>query len=434
MQGIVERIKRAVVIKDEFVESIANEIRDALLEADVAYEIAEGIKKKIIQRYKKESEPGMSKREQLLKLVYEELVSVLGEEAKVELRPKRILLLGLFGSGKTTFAAKLARFYKLRNLSVALICCDVVREAAYEQLEQLAKKAKVIFYGEKENKDASSIAKHALEKLKNVDILIFDSSGRNALDDEMIRELKELASVVKPDEKILVLPADIGKAAKEQVKAFNEAVGITGIAVTKLDATAKAGGALVASVISGAKVLFLSTGEHLHELELYSPRKFIARLLGFPDLETLLEKMKETKVTKIAEKAMKAELTLRDFVEQFSEIRKMGGFANVLSMLGLGGKIDEELLSLQEEKVKKWRYIIDSMTPEERENPEIVDASRIRRIARGSGTSESDVRELLKAYKQAKKLMKLVKPSLLRGLAGFGKMRELTKLLRKIKF
>ncbi len=431
LRSCVERVKKAVLISDELVEEIANDLRRTLLEADVNVKLALELTERIKKSARGEPPKGMSKREYLIKILYDELVAILGEGAEVTLEPKRVLLVGLYGSGKTSFAAKLARYYQRRNLSVGLVCCDTTREAAYDQLKQLASQIRVGFYGERENKDAVTIARNGMQRLRDKDVIIFDSSGRNALDETLAREIKNLSDAVKPDEVILVIPADIGQAAYEQAKAFKEALNITSIAVTKLDATAKGGGALAACAATGTKISFLSVGEKVDDIELYNPERFVSRLLGFGDIEGLLEKIKETDAPKLAEKIMEEEFTIEDFVNQSQEVQKVGSFERIFDMLGMGSKIPSEVLAAQQEKVKRWRYIVDSMTKEERRNPEIINASRIQRIAKGSGTSESDVRELLAAYKQTKKMVKAFKPGALRALTG---MKDVMKMFRKLKF
>ena len=261
------------------------------------------------------------------------------------------------------------------------------------------------------------------------DILIFDSAGRDALDKGLARELKNMGKVVKPDEVLLVIPADIGQDAKEQSTEFNKLVGITGIIVSKMDGTAKGGGALAAASVSGAKVKFLGVGEKIGDLELYDPPRFVSRIIGYGDIQGLIEKAKDAGVEvdkDIAERMLKGRFTLGDFYEQIKQMEKMGSLSKVMDMIpGMGKvKMPKGMIDVQEDKMKRWKYIIDSMTPSEREEPDVIKTSRITRIARGSGTKESDVRELLKNYRQSKKVMRMVKggKGLKRGpLAGLAK-------------
>lgn len=420
LRKIVEKITGAGKIDKEVLEEIIRDLQRTLLEADVdvelVFELSERIRKRALEEKPK---PGLTLKEHVVQVLYEELVNILGEEAKEEITPGRILLVGLFGSGKTTTVAKLAYFYKKCGFKVGIVGCDTFRPAAPEQVEQLAKSINVPYYINKEEKNAATVAREGLEKFKDYDVVIFDSSGRDALDEELARELKELASVIEPDEVLLVVPADIGQAAGPQASEFKKLVGITGIIVTKLDATAKGGGALTSAKIAEAPVKFITVGEKVDDLEIYDPKRFVSRLIGFGDLETLLEKVKEVAKPEIAEKFVKEEFDLNDFVEQVESVQKVGTMDKILDMLGfslpLSKKISPEMLNVQEEKMKKWRHILNSMTPEERAKPEIINASRIRRIAKGSGTSESDVRELVASYKKVKKMMKMVKPEKLKN-------------------
>ena len=270
---------------------------------------------------------------------------------------------------------------------------------------------------------SGDIIRHGLEKFSNRDIIIVDSSGRDALDSEMINEIKLIEKELKPDEIILVIPADIGQAAMEQTKAFKQALNITSVIVTKLDATAKGGGALTACAASGAKIKFITVGERLDDIEQYNPKRFVARLIGFGDLETLLEKVKEITKPELAEKIITEHFDLNDFCEQIDGMQKIGPMEKILDMIGLPTtKIPKDVLNVQESKMKKWKHILKSMTKQERSDPEIINSSRIKRIAKGSGSSEADVIELITSYKKVKKMIKLFKPSKLKGVKGFDKL------------
>lgn len=297
-------------------------------------------------------------------------------------------------------------------MSVCVVCADTHRPAAYDQLKQLADKIGVGFYGERASKDAISIVRNAIDNCGE-DILIVDSAGRDNVNDDLLKEIESIYNILKPDEVLLVISADIGNAVKNLVEAFNSKVPITGIIITKMDSSAKGGGALVASYISGAKVLFLGTGEKIEDFEHYNPKGFVSRLLGMGDLESLLEKIRELEEEEIEIKKYieKGEYNMYVFYEQIKATQKMGSFRKIIEMIpGLGMlNLKKEDVEKQEEKVRKWKYIIDSMTKEERLNPEIINASRIKRIARGSGTSEEEVRELLKAYKMSEKMFHSLK-------------------------
>jgi len=433
LRGTIEKITSLGSVDKEHVEELVKDIQRALIGADVevnlVFQLSESIKKRAFE----DLPAGLTRKEHVVKVVYEELTNIMGKDKPtIELKPKKILLAGLFGSGKTSTAAKLARFYQKKGLKPYLICCDVVRPAAYDQLKQLAEKIDVPFYGEKDEKDSSKVLTNALRH-KHGDVIIVDSSGRNALEDDMIDEIKSLNKIVKGKndaqsasvsyEKILVLPADIGQAAKQQADAFHSALNITDVIVTKLDATAKGGGALTACSATGAKVKFITVGETVEDLQHYDPGKFVARLIGFPDLETLLEKAKSVVDEDKAKKIIKGDFDIEDFYAQIESMQKMGPMSQVLDMMGAGklaGKVPGGL-DVQEEKMKKWRHVINSMTKQERATPEIINSSRIRRIATGSGSSESDVRELLSNYNKVKKMMKKFSPSKLKR-GGMGNM------------
>ena len=412
-------------------DELSKDIEKALLSGDVDVKLAKNLTQKIRERAEKEKPPaGSTAREHVIKVVYEELVKFVGEKSDVPLKQTKILLAGLFGSGKTTTAAKLAKFYQKRGLRPALIACDVTRPAAYEQLQQLAEQLHVPFYGEKTNKIASEIAKNGMQKVK-ADIYIFDSSGRNALDQEMIAEIRAINAVVNPQEKILVIPADIGQAAHAQAKGFQDALGITGVIITKMDGTAKAGGALTACSVTGAQVKWIGTGEKVDALERFDPDRFVSKLIGWGDIQGLVEKAKEAiepeKAEKMAEKLMEGKFTLADFLEQIKAMQKMGSLSSILGNIpGMSGmKLPAGMdLGKQEDKMKRWKFAIESMTVKEKEEPSLLDASRVKRISKGSGVTESEIRELIKQYEQSKKMMKTL---------GGGGMRRgpLAKLAKK---
>ena len=416
----IEKISRLGIVDAGHVEELVRDMQRTLLSADVDVALVMQLSNSIKKRCMEKLPEGLSRKEHVIKVVYEELTDILGgEKSEIALKPKRILLAGLYGTGKTSTAAKLARFYQKKGLKAALVCCDVDRPAAYEQLKQLAEKIDAPFYGEKGSKDARKIIRDAIGKL-NADIIIADSSGRNALDIQLIAEINGINDEMKPDEKILVIPADIGQAARAQAKAFHEALGITDVIVTKTDATAKGGGAITACYETGASVKFITNGEGVDSLEQYEPKKFVGRIIGFPDMETLLEKASSAMDEKKAEKVMSGDFDIEEFYSQFESIKKMGSFSQILDMMGLGkikGKVNIEG---QEEKIRKWRFIIDSMTPKERKNPDVLDSSRIKRIAAGSGAPESDVREFFGNYSKAKKMMKNISPSKMKrgGMGG----------------
>jgi len=437
LRETLRKIAKSLFVDEKLVNELIKDIQKALLYADVNVELVFELTEQIKKRALKERPPtGVSQREHLIRIVYEELVKLLGEEkSKIEIKEKpfKIMFVGLFGSGKTTTIGKLARYYAKKGYKVATVGLDVHRPAAPEQLEQISKKANVQCFIDKKEKDPLKIWNKFKDAVKKFDILLIDTAGRDALSKDLIKELENLHKHIKPQETLLVISADIGQAAKNQAEAFHKVGAITGIVITKMDSSAKAGGALTACAATGAKVKFIGTGEKLEDIEEFNPKGFVSRLLGMGDLEALLSKTEEVitkeKAEDLKKKFLKGEFNLIDLYEQMEAVSKMGPISKLLELIPgmsmLKEKLPREIFQVQEEKLKKWKYIMQSMTVEELENPEILNSSRIERIAKGSGTSVQDVRELIKQYKQAKKLMKLMK--------GTPKEKDMEKMLKKLK-
>jgi signal recognition particle subunit SRP54 len=420
------KIARMGVVDKEAVDLVVKDLQRALIQADVDISMVAGLSASIRKRVLDTKPPsGITIREHFIKILYDELVKFLGaQKGDLDLKPQKILLIGLFGSGKTSTAGKLAKWFKTRGLSVGLTACDTHRPAAKDQLRQLGKKVDAKVY--EEGKKPKDIAKSAIKQSKE-EVMIFDSAGRDALDKGLAKELKDLGKQIKPDEVLLVIPADIGQAARKQAEEFNKLVGITGIIVTKLDGTAKGGAALAAASVSGARVRMIGIGEKLGDLETYDPKRFVGRLIGYGDLEGLLEKARDVGVSKeAAEKMLKGDFTLNEFYDQIGSMQKMGNLSKVVDMIpGMSNvKIPKGMLDVQEEKMKHWKHAINSMTPDEKAHPETIKHSRVVRIAKGAGIPQGEVRELLKYFKQTQKIMKMTKggKGLKRGpLAKFAK-------------
>ncbi|MFH1978085.1 MAG: signal recognition particle receptor subunit alpha [Candidatus Aenigmatarchaeota archaeon] len=411
LKGTLKRITGLGIVDKAAVEEIVKDLQRALLLADVDVALVSELSTKIKKKVLDEKPPvGMTLKEHFVKILYDELVSFLGEEkGEIELKKQKILVIGLFGSGKTTTIGKLAKWFKVRGLKPGLVACDTHRAAAQDQLNQLGDKLEVPVY--REGKKPEDIAKKALEKSKD-DVIIFDSAGRDALDKDLAKELKNLSDIIKPDEVILVIPADIGQAARRQSEEFTKLVGITGVIVSKLDGTAKGGGALVATSVSGAKIKFIGLGEKTDDFQVYDPKRFVSKLIGYGDIQGLLDKAKELGVdSETAKKMLEGEFTLEEFFDQIKSVKKMGSLSGIMEMIPGASKmkIPKGMLDVQEEKMKKWEFAIQSMTPKEKREPDLIKAQRIQRIAKGSGISESEVRDLLKHYKQSKKIMKMTK-------------------------
>jgi len=408
LSGLINRLTTGTNVDKKAVEEILVDMKKILLQSDVDIKLTDELITHIRKKTLEEKLPaGMTLREHVLKTIYDELVVLLGSHAAGLVGKKRILFVGLFGSGKTTTIAKLAKYFQKQGLKPALIALDYHRPAAPQQLEQLGKQIGVPVHISVK-KDPYDAAKEGMQKFAKYDTIIFDTAGRNALDKELADELRKLGEIVKPDEVLLVIPADLGKVARVQAEEFHKLVGVTGVIISKMDGTAKAGGALAATSVTNAKVKFIGVGEKIDQFELYDPKRFVSRLLGLGDIESLLEKAKEAELKpEAAEKMLEGKFTLQDFMEQIESLGKMGSIGSIMKMIpGLGGKIPEEMLEAQEGKMKNFRVIIQSMTKEERENPSIINANRIKRIVKGSGRTEAEVHELLKQYENAKKLMK----------------------------
>jgi signal recognition particle subunit SRP54 len=413
----LRRILRAPIVDENVIKELIRDIQRALLQADVnvqsVLKLSQGIQERVL---KEQLPPGISRREHVVKVVYEELTKFLGEKpARLPIETGRtnvLMLVGIQGSGKTTSAAKLARYFRKRGLKTGLVCADTFRPGAYAQLKTLAEIAGVSIHEEHRGKDSVQIAIHEVDRFKkeDFDIVILDTAGRHKDEKALIQEMKEISSIVKPNEIIFVIDATIGQQAAAQAKAFHEATTIGSILVAKLDGSAKGGGALSAVIATGAPIKFIGIGEKIDDLELFDPARFVGRLLGMGDIQSLIEKVREAELAIPEKKAkvfLSGKLTLEDMYEQLESIKKMGSLQRFLTMVpGLGYRLPKDTVKVAEDKMSRWRIIIQSMTKEERKDPKLLNASRIRRIARGAGTSERDVKELVQQYFTMKRFMK----------------------------
>ena len=421
LRTALAKVFKASRVDKELVKSLVNDLVRTLLQADVQVDLVIGLAKRVEDRALNEKPPpGVTRREHIVKVVYDEVVKLLGGENVSSPVPKLgkmnvYMLVGLQGSGKTTTACKLASFYQRRGFRTGLICADVYRPGAYQQLKQLGDKAGIPVYGEPDGKDPVKIVLDGLELFRRSkrDLVIIDTAGRHKDEESLMKEVKQLYEVIKPDEVILTVDATIGQQAYSQAKAFHEAVGVGSIIVTKMDGSARGGGALSAVAATGAPVKFIGVGEKLDDLEVFNPRRFVARLLGFGDIEGLLEKFKRAEL-KVSEKEARSVLmgrfTLKDLYKQMESLRKLGPLKSIISHLpGFSYGLSDELLEEAEDKMDRWKAIIESMTEEERVNPKVLNASRVRRIARGAGVSEREVKELIKYYERTVKLLKAMR-------------------------
>jgi signal recognition particle subunit SRP54 len=419
LNDAVKKLLRLAVVDEKAVKELVRDLQRALLQSDVnvnlVFQISQAVEKKSLEE---RLPPGISRREHVIKVLYEELTRFLGEEpAKLAIEPGRhhvIMLVGIQGTGKTTAAVKLARFYQKRGMRPAIVCADTYRPGAYQQLKQLADRVNVPVYGEPGSKDVHKIVRKGLESLKDQkhDLIIVDTAGRHKDERELMSEMKELAEKIKPDEIVLAIDASIGQAAMSQAAAFNEATKIGSILVTKLDGTAKGGGALSAVAATNAKIKFVGTGEKIDDVEQFIPSSFVGRLLGMGDIKGLVDRVREAEVVIPEKKArafLEGKFTLKDMYDQMIAVRKMGPLKKLIGMVPGGMNLPDDDLETAERKLDSWRVIIQSMTKDEIEDPKLVDSSRARRIARGSGTSDKEVKEMINQYFMMKKMMKSMK-------------------------
>ena len=417
-KDVLGKVAKSLFVDDKLVNELVREIQRALLSADVNVKLVSELTKSIKEKALNEKTK-LDKRTHLVNTVYEELIQFLGDEkSELEInkkKPFKVMMVGVYGSGKTTTIGKLCNYYKKRGYKVAALGLDVHRPAAIDQIEQICDKVKVDCYTNKKEKNALKIYKEFENKYSKYDILFIDTAGRDSLDKTLIKEIKGLNDKIKPDEKLLVLSADIGQAAQALSEGFHKNCGVTGVVVSKLDGTARAGGALTGTAATDAKVKFIGVGETINDLETFNPKGFVSRLLGMGDLESLLEKAKETideeRAGDMKDRMMSGEFNLNDLYDQMKAMKKMGPLNKIMDMVpGMSGvKLPKDALKVQEGKLEKWKYIIDSCTKKERNNPDLIDAKRAERIAKGSGTTVTEVRELIKQYRQAKKMMKMMK-------------------------
>jgi len=415
----VRKLLRLPIVDEKAIKELVKDLQRALLQADVNVELVLQISRNVEKRSIEERlPPGISRREHVIKVLYEELTRFLGEEApKTTIPPGKtyvVMLVGIQGTGKTTAAVKLARFYQKRGLRVGIICADNFRPGAYEQLTQLAGKVSVPVYGDPKISSPEKLVKNGFthfEKQKE-DLIIVDTAGRHKNEAELMDEMKRLANLARPDEIVLAVDGSIGQAAMAQASAFNEATDIGSILVTKLDGTAKGGGALSAVAATKAKIKFISVGEGTEDLEQFIPSNFVGRILGIGDVASLVEKVREAEI-KIPEKKaraiMEGRFNLKDMYDQLEAVRKMGPLKKVLGMMPGAYNLPDDAMETAEEKMDAWRVMIQSMTKEEVEEPKLIDSSRARRIARGSGRTEKEVKELINQYTNMKKMMKSLK-------------------------
>ena len=423
LEGLSESLTKTMkklagmsVIDKKTLKEVTKEIQRALIQADVNVKVVFALTKKIEKRALEEELPkGLSPKEHVIRIVYQELVNLIGEkpeELKITKKPYKIMMLGLQGSGKTTTTAKLAKHLKKKGYTSAIVCTDTWRPAAYEQLKQLTEPLGVPVYGDPENKDAVDLAKEGLEKFQSkYDVLLIDTAGRHKEEQDLLDEMTELSKVVEPDEVILVIDGTIGQQARKQAEAFKQTTTIGSIIISKLDGSAKGGGALSAVAEIKAPIKFIGTGENVDDFEAFDPERFISRLLGMGDLDTLIEKAAEVTSEQsdkeMIDSIMSGKFTLKDMENQLEMMNKMGPIQQIMKLIpGLGSQLPANASQVTEDKLNMYKVLMNSMTEYELENPEVIKKSRVNRISRGAGLTNEDVKDLLKYYNVTKKALK----------------------------
>jgi signal recognition particle subunit SRP54 len=440
LRGALKKIVGASDINEELIDSLCKDVQRALLQSDVNVRLVLSITQRLKERSLQEQPPkGLSRKDHIVTILYGELARMLGysgeiiqtiDKAKDDERalatsffnPGKqnvVLMLGIQGSGKTTVTAKLARWLTKHGYRVGVVGADTWRPGALTQLKMNCSKINVEVYGEEESKDAVAIARNGLAYFKDqtLDVVIIDTAGRHKEEEGLLQEMTDMYKVATPDLVLLIIDGTIGQGAFKQAEAFHKAAPVGGIVLTKLDGTAKGGGALAASAATGAKVMFIGTGERIDDLEQFSPTRFVGRLLGMGDIKALLEMAKNLEIQADEDQAkriIKGKMTIEDFYAQMDSASKMG-FRNIIENLGMSGMVKEDKLEEMQVKMERWRFIIQSMTTEEKKDPDLINESRRKRIARGSGMAEGDIKEMVKQYNTSKDFMKHSK-----GRGGLG--------------
>lgn len=412
-------------LTDLEIKQAMREIRIALLEADVNFQVVRDFINRVSEKASGEDIlKGLNSTQQVIKIVNDELIALMGSThsklAVADRPPTIIMMCGLQGAGKTTMCGKLAGMLKKQNKKVMLAACDVYRPAAIKQLQVVGGKVNVPVF-EEGLINPVKIAKDALDEAKRqgVDVLIIDTAGRLHIDEQLMEELQKIKAEVKPDEILLVVDSMTGQDAVNVAETFNQKLDITGVIITKLDGDTRGGAALSIKAVTGKPIKFVGSGEKMEDIEPFYPDRMASRILGMGDVLTLIEKAQEAfseeEALKLQKKMKTNSFTLQDYLNQLESVKKMGGIGKLMSMVpGLGGKVNED--DIDESKIIKTKAIILSMTPEERNNPDIIKASRRKRIAAGSGTSIQDVNQLLKQFDMSKEMMRRVSKNGMRGM------------------
>ena len=425
LNHVFSKMREKGKLTDLEIKQAMREIRIALLEADVNFQVVRDFINRVSEKASGEDIlKGLNSTQQVIKIVNDELIALMGSThsklAVADRSPTIIMMCGLQGAGKTTMCGKLAGMLKKQNKKVMLAACDVYRPAAIKQLQVVGGKVNVPVFEEGQINPVK-IAKDALDEAKRqgADVLIIDTAGRLHIDEQLMEELQKIKAEVKPDEILLVVDSMTGQDAVNVAETFNQKLDITGVIITKLDGDTRGGAALSIKAVTGKPIKFVGCGEKMEDIEPFYPDRMASRILGMGDVLTLIEKAQEAfseeEALKLQKKMKTNSFTLQDYLNQLESVKKMGGIGKLMSMVpGLGGKINED--DIDESKIIKTKAIILSMTPEERNNPDIIKASRRKRIAAGSGTSIQDVNQLLKQFDMSKEMMRRVSKNGMRGM------------------
>jgi signal recognition particle subunit SRP54 len=418
LQGAIKKLLGSSVVDEAVIKEFVRDLQRTLIQADVNVKLVLTVTENV-QKRALEEKPigGMTRKDQIVKILYEELDRMLGGEEPLKFdrgKTNVIVMLGVQGSGKTTTVSKLARLYSKKGFKVGVVAADTFRPGAITQLKTLAERIGVDVYADEKQSDSIKVAesgKKFFEESKN--LIIIDTAGRHKEEKSLLDEMSKIVSKVKPDLNLLVVDGTIGQQCHNQAVAFHKVSPVGGIVVTKLDGAAKGGGALAAVAATGARICFIGTGERVDDLEEFSSTRFVGRLLGMGDLKALLDMAKQLESDideKRVQRMTSGKLTMDDFLYQFEQVNKMGSLKKILDFFpGLAGNMKSEDLEKAEKNMKIWKSIIQSMAKPERDSPDILNATRIKRIAKGSGRSEKEVRELITRYKQTKSIMKASK-------------------------
>ena len=426
LRSAIKKIVNSSGIDEELIKELAKDVQRSLLQSDVNVKLVLEITKNLEERSINETPPpGLSRKDHIVKILYDELSKLLGNDTEFHFKSgkiNKVLMLGIQGSGKTTISSKLAKFLTRQGYRVGVMGADTFRPGALVQLRTMCEKSNVEVFGDESSKDSPDIVKRGLKHFdnSNLDIILIDTAGRHKEEKDLLEEMTQISKVAEPDLALLVIDGTIGQQCFSQAKAFNEIVPVGGIVITKLDSSAKGGGALAASAATGAQVMYLGTGERIDDLEQFSPTRFVGRLLGMGDVQAVLDLAKrlESEADDVRLKRISSgKMNMEDFFYQLEEVTKVGSLQNLMeTMPGLSGMVKEDQLEQMEDRVDRWRYIIQSMNKDEKADPDLLNSSRIKRIARGSGWPEHEVKELLKNYKNSKTMMKASKGRQMQGM------------------